>query len=510
MALTRVSGRVVYPHGEDTPTPVTGDGVIEYVHATPGVIGEAVHGPDRHRIEYTDGVAGEAWLKAGMWRAYVYPSEGRSYTLHLGIPEDGDVTLADVVGEVVPDGIVTKGDPGEPGEPGRDGQDGRDGHTPEITFDGTTIVVDGVPGPDLKGDPGEGGGGVAGAVPIFATLAEAQAWEAANPGRKALTVEPPETDVDPPTPGILTVSPTDITANLTVTGASDNRAITGYAFRRGTGAWSDWQVGNTYTATGLTPGTEYTFQHKVRDGAGNEALGAPVTRTTAAMSAKTPAEIGALWGHWDASAAGSLTTSGSAVAAWSDISGASRQLAQSAPGQQPSTGTLNGLTAVQFDRTTQDYLRYQSSFTIDAATGYTLVAVARFADDNISAAQTVASLNSGAAIKRRSPDGILHSGINPELKGPDSPKPVAGSTYMMAMVVRSGSPSRAWISGVSGAVAASTAPNPATAFDVGRWAQGASDYLSGTVGEVWVHDRALTDAELDSLRMYAQQKWGAQ
>lgn len=156
MALTRVSGRVVYPHGEDTPTPVTGDGVIEYVHATPGVIGAAVHGPDRHRIEYTDGVAGEAWLKAGMWRAYVYPSEGRSYTLHLGIPEDGDVTLADVVGEVVPEGIVTKGEPGEPGEPGQDG------HTPEITFDGTTIVVDGVPGPDLKGDPGEGGGGAGG------------------------------------------------------------------------------------------------------------------------------------------------------------------------------------------------------------------------------------------------------------------------------------------------------------------------------------------------------------
>ena len=49
-----------------------------------------------------------------------------------------------------------KGDPGEPGEPGQDG------HTPDITFDGTTIVVDGVPGPDLKGDPGEGGGGAGG------------------------------------------------------------------------------------------------------------------------------------------------------------------------------------------------------------------------------------------------------------------------------------------------------------------------------------------------------------
>lgn len=192
MALTRVYGRVVYPHGEGTPTPATGDGVIEYVHATPGIIDGAVHGPDRKRAAYTDGVAEDAWLKPGMWRTYVYPDQGRSYTLHLGVPEDGETTIADAVGEVVPEGIVTRGEQGPPGEPGRDGQDGADGtdgHTPDITFDGTTIVVDGVPGPDLKGDPGEGGGGIAGAVPIFATLAEAQAWEAANPGKIALTLE---------------------------------------------------------------------------------------------------------------------------------------------------------------------------------------------------------------------------------------------------------------------------------------------------------------------------------
>ena len=210
MALTRVSGRVVYPHGEDTPTPVAGDGVIEYVHATPGIIGEAVHGPDRHRIEYTDGVAGEAWLKAGMWRAYVYPSEGRSYTLHLGIPESGDVTLADVVGEVVPDGIVTKGEQGPPGPegpqgiqgaPGPQGERGPEGPEGPEGPQGPQGVQGeagpkgdkgdkGDPGPKGdKGDPGEGGGGIAGAVPIFATLAEAQAWEAENPGKVALTLE---------------------------------------------------------------------------------------------------------------------------------------------------------------------------------------------------------------------------------------------------------------------------------------------------------------------------------
>ena len=148
MALTRVSGRVVYPHGEDTPTPVTGDGVIEYVHATPGVIGAAVHGPDRHRTEYTNGVAGEAWLKAGMWRAYVYPSEGRSYTLHLGIPEDGDVTLADVVGEVVPEGIVTRGEQGPPGASVTGAVDNGDQTVSFTLSDGTeTAPVTIPPGP---------------------------------------------------------------------------------------------------------------------------------------------------------------------------------------------------------------------------------------------------------------------------------------------------------------------------------------------------------------------------
>ena len=156
MALTRVSGRVVYPHGEDTPTPVTGDGVIEYVPATPGIIGAAVHGPDRHRIEYVDGVAGEAWLKAGMWRAYVYPSEGRSYTLHLGIPETGETTIADAVGEIVPEGIITRGEQGPPGASVTGGRDNGDGTVSFELSDGTfTDPVTVPPGP--RGEQGPEG-----------------------------------------------------------------------------------------------------------------------------------------------------------------------------------------------------------------------------------------------------------------------------------------------------------------------------------------------------------------
>lgn len=71
-----------------------------------------------------------------------------------------------IQGEPGPKGDA--GDPGPQGEqgiqgpPGADGQDGADGHSPVITWDDTTIVVDGTPGPDLQGPqgpPGDGGGG---------------------------------------------------------------------------------------------------------------------------------------------------------------------------------------------------------------------------------------------------------------------------------------------------------------------------------------------------------------
>ena len=59
--------------------------------------------------------------------------------------------------------------------------------------------------------------------------------------------------------------------------------MTGYAFQVGaSGAWSAWQSSPSFTATGLTASTAYTFRHKVKDAAGNEALGASVAKSTTA------------------------------------------------------------------------------------------------------------------------------------------------------------------------------------------------------------------------------------
>ena len=172
---------------------------------------------------------------------------------------------------------------GETGPEGDKGDPGEDGHTPEITFDGTTIVVDGTPGPDLKGEPGEGGGGIAGAVPIFESLAEARAWEEANPGRLALTLEASIPDTVPPNPGTLSVSVDATWADLTVTGATDDHGITGYAFSSDNGTtWTAWQDAPPARLEGLTASTEYTFRHRVRDAALNVSEGGAVVQSTLA------------------------------------------------------------------------------------------------------------------------------------------------------------------------------------------------------------------------------------
>ncbi len=89
----------------------------------------------------------------------------------------------------------------------------------------------------------------------------------------------------PTTPTSLKVTPADTSASLTWTASTDNVAVAGYhVFRNGT------QVGApaspSFTDTGLTPGTSYTYTVKAYDAAKNESEASePVTVTT--LSAAT-------------------------------------------------------------------------------------------------------------------------------------------------------------------------------------------------------------------------------
>lgn len=73
-------------------------------------------------------------------------------------------------------------------------------------------------------------------------------------------------------------------ATLTVSGASDDRALNAapYSFSKDNGiTWSGWQSAPTFEFTGLASGATFTFRHRVRDAEGNVTLGAGVAKATA-------------------------------------------------------------------------------------------------------------------------------------------------------------------------------------------------------------------------------------
>ncbi|PFH07181.1 hypothetical protein BX598_1856 [Micrococcaceae bacterium JKS001869] len=115
------------------------------------------------------------------------------------------------------------------------------------------------------------------------------------------TTPTPTPDTTAPVAGTLTVTVTDVKADLTVSGASDDRGYVQYSFSKDNGStWTGYQDGSTYTFTGLTASTAYTFKHRVKDGAGNPAIGAAVSKTTEAAPSALADSIKALApvGYW--------------------------------------------------------------------------------------------------------------------------------------------------------------------------------------------------------------------
>lgn len=97
-----------------------------------------------------------------------------------------------------------------------------------------------------------------------------------------------EPDTTAPTAGTLSVTVTETTADLSVTGAMDDRALalTAYRWSNDSGTtWTDWTPEATYTFEGLQGDTEYVFAHEVRDRSGNATRGGAVTTRT------TPAQV---------------------------------------------------------------------------------------------------------------------------------------------------------------------------------------------------------------------------
>ncbi|EFD50464.1 hypothetical protein HMPREF0569_0506 [Micrococcus luteus SK58] len=338
-------------------------------------------------------------------------------------------------------------------------------------------------------------GGVAGSVPIFPTLAEAQAWEAANPGKKALTLEPSTPDTTAPIAGTLTVSVKDKTATGTVSGATDDRAVTGYAFRVGSGAWSAWQSSPTYEFTGLSASTPYWFQHQVRDAAGNVAVGTAVQATTLAVMPVTDDYAY----QWLGSQAGGST--------WTDTkAGLALPLVGAAP-------IVEG-PWVQFPRPGSAATSMYGPFTLSSLTTSTptMVVVMRARVDYANRmGVAVGTFGSGGSLGIMNRDGAAKI---PGLLVNGAQKNLGQAAYADGVVgvavarFASGSNSLAWNGGtpvVDGATfdaAAMKSTNMHLAYVGGNTA------FAGDLAEVRIYNRRLTDAEATQVATELKQKYG--
>ena len=173
MPLITVTATMVRSHGGEVyPPPMAG--VIDWTPATHGVYGRSLRARDSVRARIVDGVMDPVTLTPGPWDVLIRPDDGiawDAFTVDLDASEPvvDLVDLAPVVvvdgqpwargasiASITPDGdghwIVTLTDgtalpplPIPVGDPG---------HTPVLSWDGTRLLVDGVPGPDLAGPQG--------------------------------------------------------------------------------------------------------------------------------------------------------------------------------------------------------------------------------------------------------------------------------------------------------------------------------------------------------------------
>ena len=130
-------------------------------------------------------------------------------------------------------------------------------------------------------------GVVAGSGPDPTTGASGQAWvttgtwagwatiqtitpDPLNPGLYIIGAPVPDDDTAPSVPtGLTAVAASQTAITLTWTASTDNQGVTGYEYRINGGTAIDAGAGVSESVTGLSAGTEYTFNVRAYDAAGN-------------------------------------------------------------------------------------------------------------------------------------------------------------------------------------------------------------------------------------------------
>ncbi len=173
----------------------------------------------------------------------------------------------------------------------------------------------------------------------------------------------------PSTPGGLTVTGTTASSvSLSWSPATDNTGVTGYDVYRG-GQLAGSATGTSFTDTGLSAATAYTYTVKARDAAGNvSAASSPVTTTTASGGGTPPAggctatyQVSNDWGS-GFTADVTVTSGSSAIHGW--------KVTWSFAGGQHVTSAWNATVTQSGAAVSAVNLAYNGSLGPSASTGF--------------------------------------------------------------------------------------------------------------------------------------------
>ena len=216
-----------------------------------------------------------------------------------------------------------------------------------------------------------------------------------------------------------------------------------------------------------------------------------------------PKSISGLFAWYDATAASTLTMSGSSVTAIADRSGNGRNAVQAVGAHQPVMSTIGSKAAIAF--APQNLLAVVTSYTITAQSVFAVVAI----DGLVAFARIVAQeseTENAVYIPLLIPNpatytlgsyngGAFRSGVS-----------VTQSAGTIAESHHDGSALTCRANGVVGASFSSSLNFSPTKLLLGNGA-GLSNGLTGRLGEVLVWNRALTAAEILTIRRYLSAKW---
>lgn len=214
----------------------------------------------------------------------------------------------------------------------------------------------------------------------------------------------------------------------------------------------------------------------------------------------TPASLPGLVAWYDASNAGSITSSSGNVSQWNDLSGSGFHLVQGTGANQPDTGvnTLNGLNVIKFIRANSDRMTKSGiSTTVTSVFGV-------FKNSYTTGTQVPCGTNADAFSYLLGSGGVINMFAG--AGGSGSSNSTTNNTAFTAYCLINGASSVLNLNGTSTTTSTGTT-TAATAIQVGDAASG-GNYWNGDIAEFFMSSSLISGADLTSARTYLTGKWG--